>query len=106
MYMEIPYAPLALLILTLYMYFTEYVTYAIKDTLLKKSLKSGIVAQQIKNYIFPLMYVVFNSDKYMYALIFNPLRMRSRVTVVCLSVCVSVTVLTARVLILAVQAWY
>ena len=32
--------------------------------------------------------------------------MRSRVTVVCLSVCVSVTVLTARVLILAVQSWY
>ena len=34
----------------------------------------------------------------------NPLRMRSRVTVVCLSVCVSVTVLTARVLIFAVQS--
>ena len=43
-------------------------------------------------------------------LVINPLRMRSRVTVVCLcvclSVCMSVTVLTARVLILAVQAWY
>ena len=39
----------------------------------------------------------------------NPLHKRSRVTVVCLlcvCVCVSVPALTARVLILAVQAWY
>ena len=40
----------------------------------------------------------------------NPLRMRRRVTVVvlcvCLSVCLSVTTLVARGLISAVQAWY
>ena len=43
-------------------------------------------------------------------LIINPLRMRRRVTVVvlcvCLSVCLSVTTLVARELISAVQAWY
>ena len=42
-------------------------------------------------------------------IIINPLRMRRRVTVVCLSVCVCVcmsfTALTARVLNFAVQAW-
>ena len=38
--------------------------------------------------------------------VFNPLRMRRRVTVVCLSVCASVTAQTARVLASAAQAWY
>ena len=36
----------------------------------------------------------------------NPLRMRRRVTVVVLCVCLSVTTLVARQLISAVQAWY
>ena len=38
--------------------------------------------------------------------IINPLHMRKRVTVVCLSVCISVNVQTARVLNSAVQTWY
>ena len=38
--------------------------------------------------------------------IINPLRMRSRVTVVCLSVCASVTALAAPALRYRAQAWY
>ena len=38
--------------------------------------------------------------------VINPLRMRSRVTVVVLCVCVSVTTLVARGLIFAAHAWY
>ena len=45
-----------------------------------------------------------------YSIIINPLRMRSRVTVVCLSVCMyvclSVNALTACMLISAIQTWY
>ena len=68
--------------------------------------------------IFSLPAVQFNKKCLMlcllqwaeYFIIFNPMRMRSRVTVVslsvCMSVCVSVNALTARVLISATQTWY
>ena len=62
-------------------------------------LKAIIIISQISNYLcmeqpsLPL-------DKAAY--IFNPLRMRRRVTVVCMSV----NAQTARVLISAVQTWY
>ena len=39
-------------------------------------------------------------------IVINPLRMRSRVTVVCQSVCMSVYAQIDRVLISAIQMWY
>ena len=64
--------------------------------------------KQVK--FFDVVHSVLQRGDSILSVFINPLRMRSRVTVVCLSVCMSVCLsvnaLTARVLISAIQNWY